>query len=263
MLPNMFMGSTCMKKQMHAQQSRSCGMQDFKNKYCIYSQCVYSCYQIHLWAAPIWRSRCKHRKVEAVACRTLKINIVFTATVSVHVTKPVCQIYFYSLLGNHLVWGGSEQATWGQDLGGRPPCLHPRSLAFQAYKEVLHYDSPLDPHRGQSPRPHLGVAASGARIVFGGRFANWPSGCAYSQHASVTCRISPLLTTFPNCCIVVYLQSLLGLLWNNAVSSNCMWTSLLLSPIAGATSPRLSTPPFNGIGFAVDAISYTMWWTWG
>ena len=55
------------------------------------------------------------------------------------------------------------------------------------------------------------------------------------------------------------LQSLLGLPWNNAVCSNCMWTSLLLSPIAGATSPRLSTPPFNGIGFTVDAISYTMW----
>ena len=42
-------------------------------------------------------------KVEAMACRTLKINIVFTATVSVHVTKPMCQIDFYSLLGNHLV----------------------------------------------------------------------------------------------------------------------------------------------------------------
>ena len=42
-------------------------------------------------------------KVEAVACRTLKINIVFTAAVSVHVTKPVCQIDFYSLLGKHLV----------------------------------------------------------------------------------------------------------------------------------------------------------------
>ena len=38
---------------------------------------------------------------------------------------------------------------------------------------------------------------------------------------------------------------------------------LLLSPIVGPTSPRLSTPPFNGIGFAVDAISYTMWWTRG
>ena len=94
-------------------------------------------------------------------------------------------------------------------------------------------------------------------------FANWPSRCAYSLHAFVTCRISPLLVTFPNCCIVVYLQSLLGLLWNNAVCSNCMWTSLLLSPIVGATSPRLSTPPFNGIGFAVDAISYTMWWMQG
>ena len=35
-----------------------------------------------------------HSKVEAVACRTLKINIVFTAFVSVHVT-----IYIY---GQHL-----------------------------------------------------------------------------------------------------------------------------------------------------------------
>ena len=204
-----------------------------------------------------------HRKMEAVACRTLKINIAFTAAVSIHVTKPVCQIEFYSLLGNHLVWGGNEQATWGQDLEGRPPRLHLRSLAFQVHEVILHYDSPLDPHRGQSPRPHLGVAASGAGIVFGGRFANWPSRCAYSLHSSVTCRIYPLLTTCLNCCIVVYLQSLLGLPWNNAVCSNCMWISLLLSPIAGATSPRLSTPPFNGIGFAVVAISYTMWWTRG
>ena len=78
--------------------------------------------------------------------------------------------------------------------------------------------------------------------------------CAYSLHASVTCQICPLLTMFPNCCIVVYLQSLLGLPWSNVVCSNCTWTSLLLSPIAGATSPRLSTPPFNGIGFIVDAI---------
>ena len=44
-----------------------------------------------------------HSKMEAVACKTLKINIVFIAAVSVHVTKPVCQIDFYSLLGNHLV----------------------------------------------------------------------------------------------------------------------------------------------------------------
>ena len=44
-----------------------------------------------------------HRKVEVVACRTLKIIIMFTATVLVHVTKPVCQIDFYSLLANHLV----------------------------------------------------------------------------------------------------------------------------------------------------------------
>ena len=44
-----------------------------------------------------------HSKVEAMACRTLKINIVFIAVVLLHVTKPVCQIDFYSLLGNHLV----------------------------------------------------------------------------------------------------------------------------------------------------------------
>ena len=45
-----------------------------------------------------------HSKVEAVACKTLKVNTIFTAVVSVHVTKPVSQIYFYfSLLGNHLV----------------------------------------------------------------------------------------------------------------------------------------------------------------
>ena len=34
--------------QMHAQQSESCGMQNFKNKYCICSCYVYSCYQIYL-----------------------------------------------------------------------------------------------------------------------------------------------------------------------------------------------------------------------
>ena len=43
-----------------------------------------------------------HNKVQAVACRTLKINIVFIVAMSVHVTKPVCQIDFYSLLGNTL-----------------------------------------------------------------------------------------------------------------------------------------------------------------
>ena len=66
------------------------------------------------------------------------------------------------------------------------------------------------------------------------------------------------LTMLPNYCLVVYVQSLLGLLWSNAVCSNCMWTSLLLSPIVVATSPRLSTAPWNGIGSIVDAISYTM-----
>ena len=84
-----------MKKQMHAQQSRSCGMQEFKNKYCIYSCCACSRYQIYLWAAPVWRSRCMRSKVEAVACRTLKINIVFTDTVVVHVTKYIYWQHLY------------------------------------------------------------------------------------------------------------------------------------------------------------------------
>ena len=44
-----------------------------------------------------------HSKVEVVAFRTLKINIVFIVAVSIHVTKPVRQIDFYSLLGTHLV----------------------------------------------------------------------------------------------------------------------------------------------------------------
>ena len=44
-----------------------------------------------------------HSKVEPVACRTLKMNIVFTIVVVVHITKPMYQIDFYSLLGNHLV----------------------------------------------------------------------------------------------------------------------------------------------------------------
>ena len=35
--------------------------------------------------------------------RLSKINTVFMAAVSIHVTKPVCQIDFYFLLGNHLV----------------------------------------------------------------------------------------------------------------------------------------------------------------
>ena len=44
-----------------------------------------------------------HSKVEAMASRTLEINIVFIVVVLLHVTKLVCQIDFYSLLGNHLV----------------------------------------------------------------------------------------------------------------------------------------------------------------
>ena len=41
----------------------------------------------------------------------------------------------------------------------------------------------------------------------------------YCLHASVTNQITPLLTTLPNYCLVVYVQSLLGLLWSNAVCS--------------------------------------------
>ena len=44
-----------------------------------------------------------HSKVKALACGTLKMNIVFIAAVFVLVTKPMCQIDFYSLLGSHLV----------------------------------------------------------------------------------------------------------------------------------------------------------------
>ena len=44
-----------------------------------------------------------HSKVEAAACRTFKIIIMFIAALLVHIAKPVCQIDFYSLLGNHLV----------------------------------------------------------------------------------------------------------------------------------------------------------------
>ena len=65
------------------------------------------------------------------------------------------------------------------------------------------------------------------------------------------------------CCIVVCIQSLLGLFWSNAICSNCMWISLLLLPIVGAKFPRLPIPTFNGICFVVDAISYTMSWRRG
>ena len=44
-----------------------------------------------------------HSKVKAVACRTLKIIIMFIVAVFFHVTKPVWQIDFFFLLGNHLV----------------------------------------------------------------------------------------------------------------------------------------------------------------
>ena len=36
-----------------------------------------------------------HSKVQAVACKTLKINIVFTAAVSVHVTKYIYGQHVY------------------------------------------------------------------------------------------------------------------------------------------------------------------------
>ena len=36
-----------------------------------------------------------HSKVEAMACKTLKINIVFTAAVVVHVPKYICGQHLY------------------------------------------------------------------------------------------------------------------------------------------------------------------------
>ena len=36
-----------------------------------------------------------HNKVEAVACRTLKISIVFTVAVSIHVTKCIYGQHLY------------------------------------------------------------------------------------------------------------------------------------------------------------------------
>ena len=36
-----------------------------------------------------------HSKVEAVACRTLKINIVLTVAVSIHVTKYIYGLHLY------------------------------------------------------------------------------------------------------------------------------------------------------------------------
>ena len=167
---------------------------------------------------------------------------------------------FSSLLDNQLVGGGSEEATWGQILEERPPYLHLRSLAFQVHEVVLHYDSSLDWNRGYSLGPLLGVAALGVGIVCGAKCDNWPSRCVNYLRAYVTEQISPLLKTLPNNCFVVHAQPLLGLPWNNAVCSNCMWTSLLLSLIVGGTLQRPSIAPFNGIGFIADAISYTMLW---
>ena len=143
---------------------------------------------------------------------------------------------------------------------GRPPHLHLRSLAFQVHEGILHYDSPLDWNRGYSPCPQLGVVVSGDRIVCSAGCDNWPSRFVYYLRASVTNQIPPLLRTLPNYCLVVYVQSLLSLPWSNAVCSNCLWTSLLLSPIVVAAAPRLSTPPLNGIGSTVDAIPYIMSW---
>ena len=36
-----------------------------------------------------------HSKVEVVVCRTLKINIVFTTAMSVHITKYIYGQYLY------------------------------------------------------------------------------------------------------------------------------------------------------------------------
>ena len=44
---------------------------------------------MYLWAVLVSRGRCLHSKVEAVASRTLKINIVFIAALRVHVTKYI------------------------------------------------------------------------------------------------------------------------------------------------------------------------------
>ena len=49
--------------------------------------------------------------MEAVACRTLKINTIFIAIASLHVPKHLYQMDFSSLLDNQLVRGGSEEAT--------------------------------------------------------------------------------------------------------------------------------------------------------
>ena len=53
MFPNIFLASTSMNKQVHTQESACCGVQDWKNKYYIYSCCVCSCSQIYFWAAPL------------------------------------------------------------------------------------------------------------------------------------------------------------------------------------------------------------------
>ena len=53
-----------------------------------------------------------HSKVEAVACKTLKINIVFTVAVFVHVTKLVCQIDF-SLRSRQAVQRGPRWTKGG------------------------------------------------------------------------------------------------------------------------------------------------------
>ena len=41
--------------------------------------------------------------MEVVACRTCKINIVFTAAVAVRFPNNLYQMDFFSLLDNHLV----------------------------------------------------------------------------------------------------------------------------------------------------------------
>ena len=42
LVPNIFMVNTSVKKQMQAQQCGSCGVQDLRNKYCIYCSCASS-----------------------------------------------------------------------------------------------------------------------------------------------------------------------------------------------------------------------------
>ena len=53
MFPNMFLGGISMNEKIHAQQSVSCSIQDYKNKYFIYRCWVCSCSHIYFWAASL------------------------------------------------------------------------------------------------------------------------------------------------------------------------------------------------------------------